>query len=198
MNFWRIFRNFCEFSEFPENFRNFRRIFGGKRQNKGISRYSILEVRYDILFDMLKVSIYQHSIISRYDTPTLGCGNLPCIIGQEEECAHFWEVDQVTAFWFKCTSVLSVKARVKDICRGFSKSLALVWPESKLDVLVRAQNSIYWGRGSYAQIALFYKYLYCLWEVQKGQQLLYMKNMGRVYGGLGCNTIKLQFAINRN
>ena len=76
MNFRRIFRICGKFSEisanflhFPENFRNFRRIFGGKRQNKGISRYAILEVRYDILFDTLKVSIYWHSIISRYDKP---------------------------------------------------------------------------------------------------------------------------------
>ena len=42
-------------------------IFGGKTQNKSISRYSILEVRCDIFFDMLKSPIYRHSIISRYD-----------------------------------------------------------------------------------------------------------------------------------
>ena len=52
-------------------FRNFRRIFGEKKTKESlvlrISRYSILEVRYDILFDILKVSIYRHLIISRYD-----------------------------------------------------------------------------------------------------------------------------------
>ena len=67
--------------------------------------------------------------------------------------------------------------------KTFAESLALIWPESKLSVLVRAQNSIYWGRGPYPQIALFYKYLHHLWEEQKGQKLLYMKNVGRVYGG---------------
>ena len=66
-NFRRIFRISGEFSEFPENFWIFRRIFGGKRQNKGISRYSIWEVRYDILFDIRKSPIYRHSINSRYD-----------------------------------------------------------------------------------------------------------------------------------
>ena len=89
-NFRRIFRNFGEFSEFSENFLNFwrifgifgefsdfRRIFGGKTQNKSISRYSILEVRYDICFDMLKSPIYRHSIISRYDKPIPGPGPAP-------------------------------------------------------------------------------------------------------------------------
>ena len=76
-NFRRIFWIFGEFSEFPENFQNFQRIFrisgifGGKRQNKSISRYSILEVQYHIFFDTLKVLMYRHSIISRYDKPTL-------------------------------------------------------------------------------------------------------------------------------
>ena len=82
--FLRIFWNFGEFSEISDNnrnfrrifgisgeFRNFRRIYGGKRQNKSlalrISRYSILEVRYDILINNLKSPIYRHSIISRYD-----------------------------------------------------------------------------------------------------------------------------------
>ena len=63
------FRNFREFSEFSENFQR-------KKTKKSlvlrISRYSILEVRYDILFDILKVSIYRHSIISRYDKPNPG------------------------------------------------------------------------------------------------------------------------------
>ena len=89
-NFRQIFRIFGKFSEFLANFWNFRRcccwglwfmgfrnfrgifwIYGKKRQKKSlvlrISRYLILEVRYDILFDILKVSIYRHSIISRYD-----------------------------------------------------------------------------------------------------------------------------------
>ena len=88
---FRVFRNFGDFLEFSAlllllllmrtlvhgflefsgNFLNFQRIFGEKRQNKSlalrISRYSILEVRYDIFFDTLKVSIYRHSIISRFD-----------------------------------------------------------------------------------------------------------------------------------
>ena len=54
-----------------QNFLNFPRIFGEKRQKKSlvlrILRYSIWEVQYDILFNTLKVSIYRHSIISRYD-----------------------------------------------------------------------------------------------------------------------------------
>ena len=64
-----VFRIFGEFSEFSENFRR-------KKTKKSlvlrISRYSIWEVRYDILFDILKSPIYRHSIISRYDMTTLG------------------------------------------------------------------------------------------------------------------------------
>merc|ERR1712156_938857 len=86
-NFWRIFRIFGEFSEFSANFLNFRRIFRifgefseflaifwnfrRKKTKKSlvlrISRYSIWEVRYDILFDIRKSPIYRHSINSRYD-----------------------------------------------------------------------------------------------------------------------------------
>jgi len=83
-NFRRIFRIFGEFSEFSANFQNFRRIFGEfsefsaifwnfrrKKTKKSlvlrISRYSIWEVRYDILFDIRKSPIYRHSINSRYD-----------------------------------------------------------------------------------------------------------------------------------
>ena len=72
-----VFGIFGEFSEYSENFRNFRRIFGEKRQKKSlvlrISSYSIWEVRYDILFDILKMKspIYRHLIISRYDNLTL-------------------------------------------------------------------------------------------------------------------------------
>ena len=85
-NFRRIFRNFGEFSEFSENFLNFwrifwisgefsdfRRIFGicgeFSAEKHKINQYwdMMLEVRYDIFFDMLKSPIYRHSIISRYD-----------------------------------------------------------------------------------------------------------------------------------
>ena len=132
----------------------------------------------------------QSSICCTLNVAVATCPEL--YVGQKEECAHCWEVDQVTAFWFKCTSVYSVKARVRDICRGVSKSHAMVWPELKPDVLARAQNSIYWGRGPYPKRVLFYKYC------GRSQKLLYMKNVGGVYGGLGCNTIKLQLAINRN
>ena len=63
------------FSEFSGNFLNFQRSFGEKRQKKSlvlrISRYSIWEVQYDILFDILRSPIYRHSIISRYDMFTL-------------------------------------------------------------------------------------------------------------------------------
>ena len=46
-----------------------------------------------------------------------------------------------------------LNAQVCTLCQGegqrhlqrVSKRLALVWPESKLDVMVRAQNSIYLG-----------------------------------------------------
>ena len=62
-----VFRIFGEFSEFSENIRR-------KKTKKSlvlrISRYSIWEVRYDILFDILKSPVYRHSIISRYDMPT--------------------------------------------------------------------------------------------------------------------------------
>ena len=61
-----VFRIFGEFSKFSENFRR-------KKTKKSlvlrISRYSIWEVQYDILFDILKSQIYRHSIISRYDMP---------------------------------------------------------------------------------------------------------------------------------
>ena len=64
-----VFGIFGEFSEFSENFRR-------KKTKKSlvlrISRYSILEVRYDILFDILKSPIYRHSIISRYDNLSPG------------------------------------------------------------------------------------------------------------------------------
>ena len=83
-NFWRIFRIFGEFSEFSANFQNFRRIFGEfsefsanfwnfrRKKTKNslvlrISRYTIWEVRYDILFDIRKSPISRHSINSRYD-----------------------------------------------------------------------------------------------------------------------------------
>ena len=59
-----IFGEFSEFSEFSENFRR-------KKTKKSlvlrISRYSIWEVRYDILFDIRKSPIYRHSINFRYD-----------------------------------------------------------------------------------------------------------------------------------
>ena len=55
---------FGEFSEFSENFQR-------KKTKKSlvlrISRYSIWEVRYDILFDIRKSPISRHSINSRYD-----------------------------------------------------------------------------------------------------------------------------------
>ena len=64
-----VFRIFGEFSEFSENFRQ-------KKTKKSlvlrISRYSIWEVRYDILFDIQKSPIYRHSINSRYDKLILG------------------------------------------------------------------------------------------------------------------------------
>merc|ERR550517_1949945 len=83
-NFRRIFRIFGEFSEFSANFLNFRRIFGEfsefsanfwnfrrKKTKKSlvlrISRFTIWEVRYDILFDIRKSPISRHSINSRYD-----------------------------------------------------------------------------------------------------------------------------------
>ena len=83
-NFQNFRRIFGEFSEFSANFQNFRRIFGEfsefsanfwnfrrKKTKKSlvlrISRYSIWEVRYDILFDIRKSPIYRHSINSRYD-----------------------------------------------------------------------------------------------------------------------------------
>ena len=89
-NFRRIFWIFGEFSEFSANFQNFRRIFGEfsefsanfwnfrrKKTKKSlvlrISRYSIWEVRYDILFDIRKSPIYRHSINSRYDKLLAGC-----------------------------------------------------------------------------------------------------------------------------
>ena len=63
-------------------FRNVRGIFWifgeflTKKDKKSlvlrISRYSIWEIRYDILFNILKSPIYRHSIISRYDMPTPG------------------------------------------------------------------------------------------------------------------------------
>ena len=53
------------------NFLNFRQKKTKKSLVWRISRYSIWEVRYDILFDLLKSPIYRHSIISRYDMPTL-------------------------------------------------------------------------------------------------------------------------------
>ena len=69
------------FSEFSGNFQNFRRIFGifGEKKTKKslvlrISRYSIWEVRYDILFDIRKSPIYRHSINSRYDKLITGSG----------------------------------------------------------------------------------------------------------------------------
>ena len=67
-----VFGILGEFSEFSEIFRNFWRKKTKKSLVLRISRYSILEVRYDILFDILKVSIYRHSIISRYDKPNPG------------------------------------------------------------------------------------------------------------------------------
>ena len=83
-NFQNFRRIFGEFSEFSANFQNFRRIFGEfsefsanfwnfrRKKTKNslvlrISRYTIWEVRYDILFDIRKSPIYRHSISSRYD-----------------------------------------------------------------------------------------------------------------------------------
>ena len=56
-----------EFSEFSENFWNFRRKKTKKSLVLKISRYSIWEVRYNILSDILKSPKYRHSIISQYD-----------------------------------------------------------------------------------------------------------------------------------
>jgi len=83
-NFQNFRRIFGEFSEFSANFQNFRRIFGEfsefsanfwnfrRKKTKNslvlrISRYTIWEVRYDILFDIRKSPISRHSINSRYD-----------------------------------------------------------------------------------------------------------------------------------
>ena len=88
-NFWRIFGIFGavvvvddfgswvfwifgEFSEFSENFWNFRRKKTKKSLVLRISRYTIWEVRYDILFDIRKSPISRHSINSRYDKLILG------------------------------------------------------------------------------------------------------------------------------
>ena len=64
-------------------FRNFQGIFGefSAKKDKKITGFENIEIpdiggsiRYDILFDIRKVSIYRHSIISRYDTkPIPGC-----------------------------------------------------------------------------------------------------------------------------
>ena len=89
-NFQNFRRIFGEFSEFSANFQNFRRIFGEfsefsanfwnfrrKKTKKSlvlrISRYTIWEVRYDILFDIRKSPISRHSINSRYDKLPLDC-----------------------------------------------------------------------------------------------------------------------------
>ena len=70
-----VFRIFGEFSEFSEN-------FWRKKTKKSlvlrISRYTIWEVRYDILFDIQKSPIYRHSINSRYDKLTLDFEILTC------------------------------------------------------------------------------------------------------------------------
>merc|ERR1719245_2033289 len=66
-NFRRIFRIFGEFSEFSANFWNFRRKKTKKSLVLRISRYTIWEGRYDILFDIRKSPISRHSINSRYD-----------------------------------------------------------------------------------------------------------------------------------
>ena len=66
-NFLNFRRIFGEFSEFSANFWNFRRKKTKKSLVLRISRYSIWEVRYDILFDIRKSPIYRHSINSRYD-----------------------------------------------------------------------------------------------------------------------------------
>ena len=64
LNFRRILGNFGIFGE-----------FSARKDKKSlvlrISRYSIWEVRYDILFDIQKSPIYQHSINSRYNKLTL-------------------------------------------------------------------------------------------------------------------------------
>ena len=65
-----VFRIFGEFSE------NFRRKKTKKSLVLRILRYSIWEVRYDKLFDILKSPIYRHSIISPYDMPTPGLVSL--------------------------------------------------------------------------------------------------------------------------
>merc|ERR550517_2332730 len=66
-NFQNFRRIFGEFSEFSAIFWNFRRKKTKKSLVLRISRYSIWEVRYDILFDIRKSPIYRHSINSRYD-----------------------------------------------------------------------------------------------------------------------------------
>merc|ERR1712038_840610 len=71
-NFRRIFG---EFSEFSANFWNFRRKKTKKSLVLRISRYSIWEVRYDILFDIRKSPIYRHSINFRYDKLITGVDN---------------------------------------------------------------------------------------------------------------------------
>ena len=88
-NFQNFRRIFGEFSEFSANFQNFRRIFGEfsefsanfwnfrrKKTKKSlvlrISRYTIWEVRYDILFDIRKSPISRHSIKVRSDKLCLG------------------------------------------------------------------------------------------------------------------------------
>ena len=60
------------FSEFLGNFWNFRQKKTKKSLVLRISRYTIWEVRYDILFDIRKSPICRHSINSRSDKLCLG------------------------------------------------------------------------------------------------------------------------------
>ena len=71
-NFQNFRRIFGEFSEFSANFWNFRRKKTKNSLVLRISRYTIWEVRYDILFDIRKSPISRHSINSRYDKLCLG------------------------------------------------------------------------------------------------------------------------------
>ena len=79
-NFQNFRRIFGEFSEFSANFWNFRRKKTKRSLVLRISRYSIWEVRYDILFDIQKSPIYRHSINSRYDKLILGTDSDPIVI----------------------------------------------------------------------------------------------------------------------
>ena len=93
-----------------QNFLNFRRIFGEKKTKESlvlrISRYSILEVRYDILFDTLKVSIYRHSIISRYDKLSPECKSDICITFLKKKKYYHLDCPPQSSAGQECPSIL--------------------------------------------------------------------------------------------